>query len=605
METKEKVESDLFQDNRQSDTYIFAWNHQRGYTWYSEKKNEDYLNMFRNPNGVEESIQCGFADRAYKYRLEEIISSGQHGIKAMENVFPFQELEKKCWRKIRVHNCFDETGNCTDYLVNIVDFNEMTDTFKRMFYQIDYDELTDIYNAERFYKEVSTVVKEYPEKEFAIIQLDFDRFKVVNDLFGTEIGDEILKYVGKIFRSLEHELLYFGRVISDMFALCMPYEKDAEIVELIREIDRKIHEYPVECRLSPGFGIYKITDRALPVSIMLDHANLACHSVKGNVVNNYAFYTEELREQIMKEVEIEKDMEQALSEGQFKLFLQPKYDISTGRIIGAESLCRWMHPEKGLLSPTVFIPLFEKNGFIIKLDYYMWEETCKVIRKWLDEGLEVHPVSMNVSRMHAYNDTFEQDLLALVETYQIPSKLLELELTESAYLSEEDDMYRAMTNLKDKGLVFSVDDFGTGYSSLNMLKRIPVDIVKLDREFLNEVTGSGKGRAIICNMIAMADELNIRVIAEGVESVEQAAFLLEMGCELAQGYYYSKPLSVQDFEQRAFWDKTVKELGSRIQEVLGEKKRFLEEMQFLQKNGSGEGKNSLVNPKEIQQSLIR
>lgn len=236
----------------------------------------------------------------------------------------------------------------------------------------------------------------------------------------------------------------------------------------------------------------------------------------------------------------------------------------------------------------------------------MWEETCKVIRKWLNEGREVHPISLNVSRMHAYDDSFEQDILELVERYQIPAKMLELELTESAYLSQEDGIYKTMSHLKEKGLLFSVDDFGTGYSSLNMLKSIPVDIVKLDREFLNETVNSTKGRTIIRNMIALANELNIRVIAEGVESVEQAALLLEMGCELAQGYYYSKPLSVEDFEHRAFGGRSAIKIEGQIHSVIGEKERFWEEMKFLQGGASGKIEQKLLdNPYELRKNLVQ
>ncbi|MCI8371591.1 MAG: GGDEF domain-containing protein [Lachnospiraceae bacterium] len=604
MKIKTQKVTEWFRDNGQKDIYTFAWNNQRGYTWYSNETNDQFLNLFKEENGVANAIADGFIEESLRFRLNELVESRQHGVRSMEYVLPFQEKDRKCWRKISINNCFDEEGNCSDYLVHIVDFSEMTDVLREMVYQMDYDGLTGIYNSEKFYQEVSRLVTEYPEQEFAIIQLDFDRFKVVNDLFGTEVGDAILRYVGRILGNVESQKLCYGRVIADVFALCLPYQKEEEIIELIQNIDQQIREYPIDCRLVPAFGVYKVIDRSMPVSIMLDHAKLACHSVKGNIINNYAFYAEELREQVMQEVEIEKDMERALAERQFQLYLQPKYDISTGQIIGAEALCRWEHPEKGLLPPTLFIPLFERNGFIVKLDCYMWEETCRIIREWLDQGQEVKPISLNVSRMHAYNHLFEEEILNLVEKYQIPPRLLELELTESAYLTEKEGMYNAMVRLKEKGLLFSVDDFGTGYSSLNMLKNIPVDIVKLDREFLNEVTSSTKGRAIIRNMIAMANELNIRVIAEGVESVDQAAFLLEMGCELAQGYYYSRPLSVSDFEQRAFWDKTVTELGSQIQEVLGEKKRLLEELPFLQGSTSRRGKEIINNPKRLQQNLI-
>lgn len=425
----------------------------------------------------------------------------------------------------------------------------------KLMYQLDYDELTDIYNIDKFYREVSSLLTENPDKKYAIVRLDFDRFEITNDLFGTQEGDKILRYVGTIFKKIKREDFRYARVISDVFALCVSYKEDSELLELVREIEQGIREYPIECRLAPYFGIYRITDRNIPVSIMVDYSKLACRSIKGNVINNYAFYEDKLREQIIREVEIERDMEIALEEGQFKLFLQPKYDIATGRITGAEALCRWIHPKKGLLSPDKFIPLFERNGFIIKLDRFMWEEVCKAIRNWIDKGLDVVPVSINISRIHAYNSTFEGDIISLVEKYQIPPNYLELELTESAYLTETETIFRSMGRLKEKGLLFSVDDFGTGYSSLNMLKNIPVDIVKLDREFLSESTNDRKGHIIIKNMISLVNELDLKVIAEGVENLEQEEFLLQMGCNTAQGYYFSRPLSLADFEKKTFGSK--------------------------------------------------
>lgn len=411
-----------------------------------------------------------------------------------------------------------------------------------------------------------------------------------------------------MFRQLKDTEFYYCRVISDKFAICVSYQRIEEIVSLIHKVDDCVSKYSIDFRLAPSFGIYRIDDNTIPISVMLDYAKMACRSVKGNIVNNYAVYDEELRRRIMQEVEIEKDMEKALEEHQFKVFFQPKYDISTGKVIGAESLCRWQHPVKGMMSPREFISLFERNGFIIRLDRYMWEETCKMIRKWLDNGYDVKPVSVNVSRMHEYNEHFEEDVIGLIEKYQIPPRLVELELTESAYLSSEEKIYAAMGRLKERGLLFSVDDFGTGYSSLNMLKNIPVDIVKLDREFLNETTNNSKGRAIIRNMIALAGDLNIRVIAEGVESVEQAAFLLEMGCELAQGYYYSKPLSSCDFEKRAYTEDSTVELNTMIQDVLGEKKKFVDEVNFfMNMEGaalSESDKQFLTEPNRLQKDLL-
>lgn len=539
-------------ENRQNNIYIFTWNKEYGALWYSKEKNEKLLNCFIEQDGLSRAVEEGLFGGETKELLENLIQTGSRAIEHAEEVVLLNIDNRQGRYKVCINNTFDRQGACIGFLVNIMDLNEMTDVFQKMSYKADYDQLTDIYNVERFYQEVTRMLTNHPEKKYAIIRLDFDRFEVVNDLFGAEEGDRILKYVGKIFGSLGRTEICYCRVISDVFAICISYEKDDDIMQLLNEIQLRIAEYPVGCRLAPYFGIYKIVERDIPVSIMLDYAKLACRSIKGNVINNYSFYTESLRKQILNEVEIERDMEQALEDGQFKLFLQPKYDIESKEIIGAEALCRWFHPQKGVLSPASFIPLFERNGFVVKLDRYMWEETCKVIRYWLDHGFEVKPISLNVSRVHAHNSSFEETIVGLVEQYDIPSHLLELELTESAYLSDEESLYQVMNRLKERGLLFSVDDFGTGYSSLNMLKSIPVDVVKMDREFLSESNNDIKGKTIIRNIISLVNELDIRVIAEGVENVEQAELLLEMGCKLAQGYYYSRPLAVDVFEKKVF-----------------------------------------------------
>lgn len=595
----------LFHGEGQDNYCIFSWNSQKGYIWYLGEPDRRIEELFQEQK-LEQMIQQWALTKEDAGEMRELIRTRKEGISHMEKIVCFHEKGEACWRRIIVDNRFDENGACTDYLIHIVNFERITGFMERVASHLEYDRLTGIYNADKFFRTVSELIQS-DDRQYVLIRFDFDRFKIINDLFGEEEGDAILKYVayslGKI--KMDREPMCYCRVISDVFAICMSYTDMDEVIAVVKELDRRISEYPIQCRLTPNYGIYPISDKTLSVSIMLDYAKMACRSVKGNIVNNYAVYAEELREQVVQEMEIERDMESALAQGQFKLFLQPKYDISTGRIIGAEALCRWQHPQKGMISPMTFIPLFERNGFVVRLDRYMWEETCKVIRKWLDLGYQVQPVSLNVSRMHAYNNSFEEDILQLVERYQIPSQLLELELTESAYLAQEEGIYKAMNRLKEKGLLFSVDDFGTGYSSLNMLKSIPVDIVKLDRAFLNETTSSTKGRTIIRNMITLANELNIRVIAEGVECVEQAALLLELGCELAQGYYYSKPLSVPDFERRAFGEDSRVRISSQIRSVLGEKERFLEEMRFLQGLTTEEEEQQMFsNPHEFRRSLV-
>ncbi len=302
----------------------------------------------------------------------------------------------------------------------------------------------------------------------------------------------------------------------------------------------------------PSFGICEVDNIETPINVLCDWANLAMKTIKGNYLNTYAFYDGKLRERILEEKKIENQMHDALLQGQFTLYLQPKVHIPTSRIIGSEGLVRWIHPVEGIMPPDRFIPLFEKNGFIIRLDEYIWEQACITLRRWIDHGLTPTPISVNMSRMHIHDPRLREKLVDLVKRYGLPPHLLELELTESAFLENESGLFESMKDLQRYGFQFSMDDFGSGYSSLNMLKSMPVDFIKIDRGFLNEVVATDRGKTVIRFSISLAKEMNIRVIAEGVENEEQAAFLLEAGCSYAQGYFYSRPLPVQAFEDLAF-----------------------------------------------------
>ncbi|HBH0945146.1 TPA: EAL domain-containing protein, partial [Clostridioides difficile] len=212
----------------------------------------------------------------------------------------------------------------------------------------------------------------------------------------------------------------------------------------------------------------------------------------------------------------------------------------------------WDNPQKGLIPPIEFIPVFERNGFIVNIDFYVFEEVCKKIREWMDEGQKVVPISVNLSRMHFVNSNFIEKFKLIVDKYKIPTRLIELELTETAVLDNIEGLLDTMNNLKEKGFVISMDDFGTGYSSLNLLKELPVDILKLDRAFFTEKDESNNEKIVISNVIKMAKELKMKVISEGVETISQVEFLKQIGCDMVQGYLFSKPMPVKEFEKIAF-----------------------------------------------------
>ena len=287
----------------------------------------------------------------------------------------------------------------------------------------------------------------------------------------------------------------------------------------------------------------------MPPDIILDRATLAAKCVKSNSRISYAYYSDEIRRAVETEQRITNEMNSALANDQFVVHLQPKYSLQTNTPVGAEALVRWIHPQRGMVSPGEFIPVFEKNGFITKLDYCVWEKTCKLLRRWIDEGKPLLPISVNVSRVNLYNPMLVDNICELVEKYNIPPRLLNLELTESAYTDNPDVMRLAMEKFQQKGFVIMMDDFGTGYSSLNILKDIAVDVLKIDMRFLAKSHIAGRGESIIASIVRMSKWLKIPTVAEGVETAEQVEFLRSIGCEYVQGFYFSKPLPVEDCEK--------------------------------------------------------
>ena len=456
------------------------------------------------------------------------------------------------WCKAALTCLRDDKGNPKRYIGTLNDVDSATRSVLALKYRAEFDLLTDLYNMHTFYSQAAQAVHAYPERRYSIVRMDIDRFKVINDLYGLEEGDKLLIAIADLLREkMAGTHSVYGRLGGDVFCLCVDYSRE-RILALIKELTDRLADYPLPYKVVPSFGICEVDNIDTPINVLCDWANLALKTIKGNYLNSYAFYDGKLRERILEEKKIENQMHDALLQGQFVLYLQPKVHIPTSRIIGSEGLVRWIHPTEGLMPPDRFIPLFEKNGFIIRLDEYIWEQACITLRNWIDHGLTPTPISVNMSRMHIHDPRLREKLLDLMRRYELPPHLLELELTESAFLENESGLFESMKVLQAFGFQFSMDDFGSGYSSLNMLKSMPVDFIKIDRGFLNEVVTTERGKTVIRFSISLAREMSIKVIAEGVETEEQAAFLLQAGCAYAQGYFYSRPLPIPQFEALAF-----------------------------------------------------
>ena len=440
------------------------------------------------------------------------------------------------------------------------------------------DNLTGVYNLQYFYDKTREMMDKSPEKKYAIIRVDVDKFKLINDLYGFAEGDKVLKFLASVIRSEMQDKGTYGRINSDIFCMCITYNSIGDIIHHIEQLINRFDDHHMRFKFVPFFGIYMVDDITVDIGIMCDWANLALKTIKGNQISRYAFYDTRLRKNILDEKMFENEMEQALASGQFEAYIQPQYDIASAAVISAEALIRWNHPVEGVMSPARFIPVFERNGFIVKVDEFIWEEACKVLRKIIDSGWSPVPISVNVSRLHMYDERLCEKLVDLMNKYSLPHRLLVLEVTETVYFDDAELMNRILVKLRNSGFSIAMDDFGSGFSSLNMLQDMKIDELKIDREFLSKSTLTKEGKTIVKYIIAMAHDLKLEVVAEGVETAEQAAFLLEADCHIAQGYYYSRPVPAEKFIEIAFnpkYQKKIDEEIERVKQQMQEGKEFV------------------------------
>lgn len=402
-------------------------------------------------------------------------------------------------------------------------------------------------NPAIFIKRIAQFQAEHPERKYAYIQFDIRKFRYINETYGMEAGDKILQYISDTLKILCDDTHLYSRPTADLFEVVTYYNSREEILDFINLLDSRLHRCG-DIRFNMSFGIKVVDGTDVRYRKSGDEAGLAREYVKTSIQKKAAFFEDTLMEKIVKSGAIEEAEDEALQNDEFKVYLQPKYhyDGKEARIIGAEALVRWIDAEGRMKSPAEFIPVFEENGFILELDQFMWEEVCKLLRHWLEEGKTPIPISVNVSRSYLHKFDVVNHLKNLVNKYQIPINLLQLEITET---TESEETIAYAKRFKDAGFTLMMDDFGSGYSSLSMLKNTPFDVLKMDRFFLVECMESEYGKIIVSHVISMSSDLGLDVIAEGVETKEMADFLYTQGCEVSQGYYFSKPVSIPEFEE--------------------------------------------------------
>ena len=407
------------------------------------------------------------------------------------------------------------------------------------------DMQTGINNKIGFTKTVSELFKKYPEKKWILAIGDICRLSVVNELYGNRVGDAVLRSVAHTLGELVKGKGVCGRMGGGMFTLCMDYtEENLRNFKNIKNFE--CYQFGLVVPVVMRFGIF-LGESNGSLESMLNAASLAIGSSSDITKNRFTLYTKEMKETALCEVRMTSQIREALEKDEFQLYFQPQFDAFTKKIVGAESLCRWIKPDGTMISPGLFIPVAEKNGHIRNLDKRIWLKAFQHMRHWLDSGMNIVPVSVNISRMSLHFDDFIATISALREKYRIPDDLIHFEITESAYMSDQGQLISKINGIRDLGYKIAMDDFGSGYSSLNSLTELPIDILKLDMGFMRKSVDSQRGSSIISHVIDMAHSLNLAVISEGVETEAQAEFLRNRKCDIIQGFLYAKPMPEDDF----------------------------------------------------------
>ena len=419
---------------------------------------------------------------------------------------------------------------------------------------VEHDSLTNIFNMKGFCQQTAEVLATYPERRFQIFVSDIDSFKTINNMFGEEVGDTILKKFASILKASFARLFKsnvpgsYGRIGSDRFAMCLPigFVSPEKVVKLV---DDMIMTMDLNYRVLVHYGICDIPNNNFNITDIIEQAYLACSTIKHNMIIRYAYYDHRLRKTLLEEQELVAQAEKALSMGEFVPYFQPVFMSDSKMLMSAEALVRWNHHEKGLLTPDRFVPVMERNGFISRLDKAMWEAVLSFLHERIKAGKKIVPISVNMSRQDIYNPRLTEELKELLEKYEVDPMYLHIEVTETAYIEEElqHQLAKTIHSLRQNGFVVLMDDFGSGYSSLNVLKDMPVDIMKIDRGLTVDIESSDRGKEMLSSIIRLANRLSIPTIAEGVENETQYGFLKDIGCDSIQGFYFSRPVPMDEF----------------------------------------------------------
>lgn len=407
--------------------------------------------------------------------------------------------------------------------------------------------ITGLLSRHDFHHMGTEIIRSNPDHQFAILVMDISNFKSVNVLCSRQKGDELLIYIADFLRNYWNGLALVSHFRADTFAMLIPFTDKQELADLALAIHDHIDAFDLPFKILPSIGICIAPSPDTPANNMCDYATMAMKSIKGKFYAKYAFFDESMFNRLLEEKQIENEIINGIKANQIQAYIQPKVDMRSREIVGGEALVRWLHPTAGVISPGRFIPILEKNGLIIEVDFVVWTQVFSWISDRLKAGKRVVPISINISRMHSYDPIFKQRLIDLSGKYEVPPSLVVLELTESTFLNNTTIMYQSMQELKDYGFSISMDDFGTGYSTMTMLKDQPVNEVKIDKGFIDNIEDI-HAQIILNNITRMLKQLEKKIIVEGVETPFQEDFLVQHECFDAQGFLYYKPMPITEYE---------------------------------------------------------
>lgn len=415
------------------------------------------------------------------------------------------------------------------------------------------DKVTGGITYEKFKILCRDIMDQHKNSKFAFIYLDIDKFKYINQMYGYDEGNYVLRYVSKTIYKDIREVGVFSRIEADDFALMIRYKNVKELIDVLNNILCNLKGYKKSQKKSyeiiTSVGIYISKNNLEQIDYIMDKARIAHSKSKENKLGEYIFYDKKLKEELLQYKEFENRFSDAIKDLEFKVYYQPKYNLTKKSFEGAEALVRWIDSSGNIISPGAFVPVFEKNRFIIKLDKYVFNKVCKDIKQWIDKGYNICPISINISRFHLYNSSFVKEYINVIKYYNIPSNCVQLELTETVAFNNMEKINKVIKELKKEGIEVLLDDFGSGYSSVTMLTNIEVNTLKLDKCLIDGCDKKGNVRTLIDGLIYTAKTMDMKVVAEGVETKEQFEFLEEVNCDYIQGYYCAKPMNHSDYTE--------------------------------------------------------